>query len=166
MRRFPKSSSLSLLSIFVLWVQHLTICDRALLLPFVNSLLVFSLNHAVELKKQISCALQLTNKTDEQVAFKVNKHSSKNVPTKRLGERCSSVKMLQGLITSPKKYCVRPNHGIVPPRSTADVLGNLICSIHLLIYLETAAFMLTSYTLVCFSYNASTAGGATRNAMQ
>jgi hypothetical protein len=77
MRRFRKYSSLSLLSIFVLWVQHLTICDRALLFPFVNSLLVFSLNNAVELKKQISCALQLTNKTDEQVAFKVNKHSSK-----------------------------------------------------------------------------------------
>ncbi|TVU29041.1 hypothetical protein EJB05_20583, partial [Eragrostis curvula] len=50
-----------------------------------------------ELRKQISCSLQLTNKTDEQVAFKVK-------------------------TTSPKKYCVRPNNGIVPPRSTADVL--------------------------------------------
>ena len=26
--------------------------------------------------------------------------------------------------TSPKKYCVRPNSGIVPPRSTSDVIGN------------------------------------------
>ncbi|GJM85666.1 hypothetical protein PR202_ga02138 [Eleusine coracana subsp. coracana] len=50
-----------------------------------------------QLNKQISCSLQLTNKTDEQVAFKVK-------------------------TTSPKKYCVRPNNGIVPPRSTADVL--------------------------------------------
>ncbi|KAG2582193.1 hypothetical protein PVAP13_6KG092000, partial [Panicum virgatum] len=56
-----------------------------------------SLNHAVELNKQISCKLQLTNKTDKQVAFKVK-------------------------TTSPKKYCVRPNNGIVAPRSTADVV--------------------------------------------
>ncbi|KAJ3706573.1 hypothetical protein LUZ61_010278 [Rhynchospora tenuis] len=50
-----------------------------------------------ELKKQISCSLQLRNKTDDYVAFKVK-------------------------TTSPKKYCVRPNSGIVPPRSTADVV--------------------------------------------
>nr|CAB3450497.1 unnamed protein product [Digitaria exilis] len=50
-----------------------------------------------ELNKQISCALQLTNKTEKQVAFKVK-------------------------TTSPKKYCVRPNNGIVAPRSTADVV--------------------------------------------
>jgi len=50
-----------------------------------------------ELNKQISCTLQLTNKTDKQVAFKVK-------------------------TTSPKKYCVRPNNGIVVPRSTADVV--------------------------------------------
>ncbi|XP_073111838.1 vesicle-associated protein 1-2 isoform X2 [Elaeis guineensis] len=46
-----------------------------------------------ELKKQISCSLQLFNKTDEYVAFKVK-------------------------TTSPKKYCVRPNSGIMLPRST------------------------------------------------
>lgn len=50
-----------------------------------------------ELKKQISCSLQLSNKTDDYIAFKVK-------------------------TTSPKKYCVRPNSGIVPPRSTADVV--------------------------------------------
>uniref|UniRef100_A0A0E0CP14 MSP domain-containing protein n=2 Tax=Oryza meridionalis TaxID=40149 RepID=A0A0E0CP14_9ORYZ len=50
-----------------------------------------------ELKKQISCSLHLTNKTDEYVAFKVK-------------------------TTSPKKYCVRPNNGIVAPQSTSDVL--------------------------------------------
>ncbi|KAJ0967049.1 hypothetical protein J5N97_023966 [Dioscorea zingiberensis] len=50
-----------------------------------------------ELKKQISCSLQLSNKTDEYVAFKVK-------------------------TTSPKKYCVRPNTGVVSPRSTCDVI--------------------------------------------
>ncbi|XP_072960504.1 vesicle-associated protein 1-2-like isoform X2 [Typha angustifolia] len=51
----------------------------------------------VEVKKQISCSLQLSNKIDDYVAFKVK-------------------------TTSPKKYCVRPNSGIVPPQSTFDVI--------------------------------------------
>ncbi|KAK4363312.1 hypothetical protein RND71_018553 [Anisodus tanguticus] len=50
-----------------------------------------------ELKKQISCSLQLSNKTDNYVAFKVK-------------------------TTNPNKYCVRPNTGIVLPRSTCDVI--------------------------------------------
>ncbi|XP_075641926.1 vesicle-associated protein 1-2-like [Castanea sativa] len=50
-----------------------------------------------ELRKQISCSLQLSNKTDSYVAFKVK-------------------------TTNPKKYCVRPNTGIVLPRSTCDVI--------------------------------------------
>ncbi|KAL2901718.1 Vesicle-associated protein 1-1 [Bienertia sinuspersici] len=49
-----------------------------------------------ELRKQIACSLQLSNKTDSYVAFKVK-------------------------TTNPKKYCVRPNTGIVLPRSTCDV---------------------------------------------
>ncbi|CAA2962188.1 vesicle-associated 1-2 [Olea europaea subsp. europaea] len=49
-----------------------------------------------ELKKQISCSLQLTNKLDNYVAFKVK-------------------------TTNPKKYCVRPNTGVVLPHSTCDV---------------------------------------------
>ncbi|XP_071691162.1 vesicle-associated protein 1-2-like [Rutidosis leptorrhynchoides] len=49
-----------------------------------------------ELKKQIACSMQLTNKTNEHVAFKVK-------------------------TTNPKKYCVRPNTGIVLPHSTCDV---------------------------------------------
>ncbi|KAF8380488.1 hypothetical protein HHK36_027975 [Tetracentron sinense] len=52
---------------------------------------------SVELKKQISCSLQLSNKTDNYVAFKVK-------------------------TTNPKKYCVRPNTGVVLPRSTCDVI--------------------------------------------
>ncbi|KAL4592980.1 hypothetical protein LXL04_005989 [Taraxacum kok-saghyz] len=50
-----------------------------------------------ELKKQISCSLLLLNKTDNHVAFKVK-------------------------TTNPKKYCVRPNTGVVMPRSTCDVI--------------------------------------------
>ncbi|XP_077236057.1 vesicle-associated protein 1-3-like [Tasmannia lanceolata] len=49
-----------------------------------------------ELKKQSSCSLQLTNKTEQYVAFKVK-------------------------TTNPKKYCVRPNSGIVLPGMTCDV---------------------------------------------
>ncbi|XP_051146363.1 vesicle-associated protein 1-1-like [Andrographis paniculata] len=50
-----------------------------------------------ELKKQISCSMQLTNKTDKHVAFKVK-------------------------TTNPKKYCVRPNTEIVGPNSTCEVV--------------------------------------------
>ncbi|XVF56957.1 hypothetical protein PTKIN_Ptkin06aG0162900 [Pterospermum kingtungense] len=47
------------------------------------------------LKKQCSCSLTLTNNTDQYVAFKVK-------------------------TTSPKKYCVRPNVGIIQPKSAFD----------------------------------------------
>ncbi|KAF5183975.1 Vesicle-associated protein 1-1 [Thalictrum thalictroides] len=50
-----------------------------------------------ELKKQISCSLQLSNKTNNYVAFKVK-------------------------TTNPKKYCVRPNTGVVLPKSTCDIM--------------------------------------------
>ncbi|KAM7508789.1 hypothetical protein LguiA_019242 [Lonicera macranthoides] len=49
-----------------------------------------------ELKKQISCSMQLRNKTNDSVAFKVK-------------------------TTNPKKYCVRPNTGIVSPHSTSEI---------------------------------------------
>ncbi|KAJ7950933.1 vesicle-associated protein 1-1-like [Quillaja saponaria] len=55
------------------------------------------LQFPLELRKQISCSLQLSNKTDNYVAFKVK-------------------------TTNPKKYCVRPNTGVVLPRSTCDVI--------------------------------------------
>ncbi|XP_073150239.1 vesicle-associated protein 2-2-like isoform X2 [Henckelia pumila] len=48
-----------------------------------------------EVKKQSSCTVHLTNATEQYVAFKVK-------------------------TTSPKKYCVRPNVGIIKPRSTCD----------------------------------------------
>ncbi|KAL5220063.1 hypothetical protein ABZP36_024776 [Zizania latifolia] len=50
-----------------------------------------------ELKKQISCSMQLSNLSDDFIAFKVK-------------------------TTSPKKYSVRPNTGVVLPRSTCDVV--------------------------------------------
>ncbi|OMO78528.1 Major sperm protein [Corchorus capsularis] len=50
-----------------------------------------------ELRKQISCSLNLSNKTDNYVAFKVK-------------------------TTNPKKYCVRPNTGVVLPRSSCNVI--------------------------------------------
>ncbi|KAK8487050.1 hypothetical protein V6N13_016279 [Hibiscus sabdariffa] len=49
-----------------------------------------------ELRKQISCSLNLSNKTDNYVAFKVK-------------------------TTNPKKYCVKPNTGVVLPRSTCNI---------------------------------------------
>ncbi|CAK8575120.1 unnamed protein product [Lathyrus sativus] len=63
---------------------HLQIHPQELQFPF-------------ELKKQISCDLQLSNKSDNCVAFKVK-------------------------TTNPKRYCVKPNHGVVLPRSTCDVI--------------------------------------------
>ncbi|ONK63419.1 uncharacterized protein A4U43_C07F14960 [Asparagus officinalis] len=53
------------------------------------------LKFTFELKKQSSCTVHLVNKSNEYVAFKVK-------------------------TTSPKRYCVRPNTGIVLPRSTCD----------------------------------------------
>ncbi|KAF8413005.1 hypothetical protein HHK36_000977 [Tetracentron sinense] len=53
-------------------------------------------SRSIELQKQSSCSLQLTNKTDQYVAFKVK-------------------------TTNPKNYCVRPNTGIVLPGTTCDV---------------------------------------------
>lgn len=50
-----------------------------------------------ELRKQISCSLNLTNSSDNHVAFKVK-------------------------TTNPKKYCVRPNTGVVTPHTTCHVI--------------------------------------------
>eukprot|EP00250_Pteridium_aquilinum_P027263 c3454_g1_i1 orf=320-1042(+) len=49
-----------------------------------------------ELRKQVSCSLQLLNTSDNYVAFKVK-------------------------TTSPKKYCVRPNTGLVLPGASCDI---------------------------------------------
>ncbi|KAF8089603.1 hypothetical protein N665_0501s0016 [Sinapis alba] len=54
-----------------------------------------TLKFAVDLKKQTTCVVQLTNTTQHFVAFKVK-------------------------TTSPKKYCVRPNVGVVAPNSSYE----------------------------------------------
>ncbi|XP_022144557.1 vesicle-associated protein 2-2-like isoform X3 [Momordica charantia] len=53
------------------------------------------LKFTFELKKQSSCLIHLINKSDQFIAFKVK-------------------------TTSPKKYCVRPNTGIIKPKDTCD----------------------------------------------
>ncbi|OEL34244.1 Vesicle-associated protein 2-2 [Dichanthelium oligosanthes] len=50
---------------------------------------------SVEVKKQSSCCVDLVNKSDQYVAFKVK-------------------------TTSPKRYCVRPNVGVIPPLASRD----------------------------------------------
>ncbi|KAJ0799135.1 putative major sperm protein (MSP) [Helianthus annuus] len=54
-----------------------------------------------ELNKQINSSLKLTNNTDDHVGYKVK-------------------------TTNPKKYCVRPNTGVVLPRSTCEIIGALL----------------------------------------
>ncbi|KDP40029.1 hypothetical protein JCGZ_02027 [Jatropha curcas] len=53
------------------------------------------LRFTFELKKQSSCSVQLSNRSDQYVAFKVK-------------------------TTSPKKYCVRPNIGVIKPNVTSE----------------------------------------------
>ncbi|XP_062176261.1 vesicle-associated protein 2-2-like [Alnus glutinosa] len=53
------------------------------------------LQFTFEVKKQSSCSIQLGNNSNQYVAFKVK-------------------------TTSPKKYCVRPNTGIIKPKATCD----------------------------------------------
>ncbi|KAL5220084.1 hypothetical protein ABZP36_024797 [Zizania latifolia] len=53
------------------------------------------LQFTFEVKKQSSCSVHLVNKSNEYVAFKVK-------------------------TTSPKRYCVRPNIGVILPRATCD----------------------------------------------
>ncbi|XP_023156558.1 vesicle-associated protein 2-2-like isoform X1 [Zea mays] len=52
-------------------------------------------NEKVEVKKQSSCVVHLINKSNDYVAFKVK-------------------------TTSPKRYCVRPNTGVILPRKTCE----------------------------------------------
>ncbi|VFQ77540.1 unnamed protein product [Cuscuta campestris] len=56
----------------------------------------FELKFPFELRKPISCSFELLNRTDNHAAFKVK-------------------------TTNPRKYTVRPNNGIVLPRSRCNV---------------------------------------------
>jgi len=53
------------------------------------------LKFTFEVKKQSSCSIQLGNNSNQYIAFKVK-------------------------TTSPKKYCVRPNTGVIKPKATCD----------------------------------------------
>ncbi|KAI4372595.1 hypothetical protein MLD38_010807 [Melastoma candidum] len=55
------------------------------------------LRFTFEFKKQSTCSIRLINNSNDHVAFKVK-------------------------TTAPKKYCVRPNIGIVPPKSTSNFM--------------------------------------------
>ncbi|XP_073353682.1 uncharacterized protein [Aegilops tauschii subsp. strangulata] len=56
----------------------------------------------IEVRKQSSCSVHLVNRTDEYVAFKVK-------------------------TTSPKRYCVRPNIGVILPRATMAFTAGSWC---------------------------------------
>ncbi|KAF1887197.1 hypothetical protein Lal_00040797 [Lupinus albus] len=85
-----------------------------------------------ELKKQSSCLIQLQNKADHFVAFKVK-------------------------TTSPKKYCVRPNIGIIKPKDTCDFTvimqaqktapPDLICKDKFLIQCTAVPFGVTEHDI-------------------
>ncbi|KAF4348776.1 hypothetical protein F8388_018101 [Cannabis sativa] len=62
-----------------------------------SSLIDFLIVFIVELKKPSSCSVQLSNNTNYHVAFKVK-------------------------TTSPKRYCVRPNVGVIMPNSSCDFI--------------------------------------------
>jgi MSP (Major sperm protein) domain len=84
---------------------------------------------AVELKKQIPALLKLTNPGATSVAFKVSVPSigpqEKTKPVGRSPTQAPHSTLthspLQVKTTSPKKYVVRPNTGVVPPGGVAEV---------------------------------------------
>lgn len=95
-------------------------------------LLFVGLYWKVELRKQSSCSMQLSNKTDQYIAFKVTnlKIYSLNLINQSYVRcvKCWVVLILcvgQVKTTNPKKYCVRPNAGVVLPGSSCNVTGNI-----------------------------------------
>jgi hypothetical protein len=75
------------------FISNIEFCLHSSL--FLNSDPLFSAWFSVEVKKQSSCTVHLVNKSNEYVAFKVK-------------------------TTSPKRYCVRPNTGVILPRKTCE----------------------------------------------
>ena len=73
--------------------------------------------------------------------------------------------------TNPKKYCVRPNTGIVSPRSSCDVIGAYTDTDRLDIWFvfvrNSICYLMISEMFWCwFSYHASTERGSYWHAMQ
>ncbi|KAL2490753.1 Vesicle-associated protein 2-2 [Abeliophyllum distichum] len=71
------------------------------------------LNFIFEVKKQSSCSIHLTNLTDQYGLLSCMIASSKRIHS-------SITEIHKVKTTSPKKYCVRPNVGIIKPNSTCD----------------------------------------------
>lgn len=65
----------------------------------------------------VSSTIKLHNPTDNNVCFKVK-------------------------TTAPKKYCVRPNSGVVEPQSTVSVAGMLFIEINIACMTKTTAIYL------------------------
>ena len=81
----------------------------------------------VDLKKQSTCVVQLTNTTNLFVAFKVLIHILLffwlNVSLDKTHKLAVVLVYWQVKTTSPKKYCVRPNVGVVAPKSSCEFSG-------------------------------------------
>ncbi|KAJ9564844.1 hypothetical protein OSB04_000810 [Centaurea solstitialis] len=77
-------------------ISLLLFCDScAKMKPEILEMKPQELRFIFELKKQSSCSIQMINKTDQHVGFKVK-------------------------TTNPKKYCVRPNTGVIDPNSSCE----------------------------------------------
>lgn len=60
---------------------------------------------------------------------------------------------LQVKTTSPKKYCVRPNAGIIKPKGTCDFTGLNALHCHFLILTHYHLGFLTSSPIYCYDFN-------------
>nr|CAB3461670.1 unnamed protein product [Digitaria exilis] len=80
---------------------------------------------SVEVKKQSSCCVHLVNKSDQYVAFKVK-------------------------TTSPKRYCVRPNVGVILPLASCDFTVTMQAPKHAPQDLQTKDKFLVQTTVVPF----------------
>ncbi|KAG0517841.1 hypothetical protein BDA96_09G124100 [Sorghum bicolor] len=83
------------------------------------------LRFLVEVKKKSSCCIRLVNKSDQYVAFKVK-------------------------TTSPKKYCVRPNIGVILPLASRDFTVTMQALKNAPLDLQTKDKFLVQTTVVPF----------------
>ncbi|KAJ0092337.1 hypothetical protein Patl1_25564 [Pistacia atlantica] len=92
---FLPSYPLTLTPLSSFFSSTITNTSRTVMAQELLEIQPLELKFTFEVKKQSSCSIQLGNKSDQYVAFKVK-------------------------TTSPKKYCVRPNVGIIKPKATYD----------------------------------------------
>lgn len=79
----------------------------------------------VELMKQLSCTIRLSNNSTRHVAFKVVIQFEFLVLISSFSYYSYSYLpfLFQVMTTSPEKYVIRPNAGILPPGSSGDIEG-------------------------------------------